>query len=236
VIRTENRYLDTLARGYDEIEEGDYIVLHVSDNGNGISPVDLEKIFEPFYTKKVMGRNGTGLGLTIVWGAVKDHHGYIDVRSVEGEGSTFSLYFPATREWLDNRQQPLSPATYMGRGEFLLVADDVEAQRTLATAMLRKLGYEVASVSSGEEAVAFVKTKKADLVVLDMIMDPGMDGLGTYQRIIEINPGQKAVIVSGFSETELVNKAQALGAGTYVRKPYVMEKLGQAIRSELDKR
>jgi len=236
VIHTENRYLDALARGYDEIEEGDYIVLHVSDNGKGISPVDREKIFEPFYTKKVMGRNGTGLGLTVVWGAVKDHKGYIDVRSVEGEGSTFTLYFPATREGLDNRRQPLSPATYMGRGEFLLVVDDVEAQRTLATAMLRKLGYEVASVSSGEEAVAFVKTKKVDLVVLDMIMAPGMDGLDTYQRIVEINPGQKAVIVSGFSETERVNRAQALGAGSYVRKPYVMEKLGQAIRSELDKR
>lgn len=236
LIRTANRYLDKPVRSYDDIEEGDYIVLQVSDNGKGISPVDLEKIFEPFYTKKVMGRSGTGLGLTVVWGAVKDHNGYIDVESVEGEGSTFTLYFPVTREELGARRQPLSPETYMGRGEFLLVVDDVEAQRRLAAAMLGKLGYEVASVSSGEEAVAFVKTRKADLVVLDMIMDPGMDGLDTYQRIVEIHPGQKAVIVSGFSETERVSKAQALGAGPYVRKPYVMGKLGQAVRSELDKR
>ncbi len=236
LIRTANRYLDKPIRSYDDIEEGDYIVLQVSDDGKGISPVDLEKIFEPFYTKKVMGRSGTGLGLTVVWGAVKDHNGYIDVRSVEGEGSTFTLYFPVTREGLETRQRPLSPTMYSGRGEFLLVVDDVDAQRKLATVMLGKLGYAVASVSSGEEAVAFVKAKKVDLVVLDMIMDPGMDGLDTYRRIIEINPGQKAVIVSGFSETERVNKAQALGAGTYVRKPYVMEKLGQAIRSELDKR
>ncbi len=235
LIHTENHYLDKPLRSYDDIEEGDYIVLRVSDNGKGISPADLGKIFEPFYTRKVMGRSGTGLGLTVVWGTVKDHHGYIDAQSVEGEGSTFTLYFPVTREGLNTPREPTSPATYMGKGEFLLVVDDVEAQRTLATAMLRKLGYEVASVSSGEEAVAFVRTKKADLIVLDMIMDPGMDGLDTYQRIAEIHPGQKAVIVSGFSETERVGKAQALGAGSYVRKPYVMEKIGQAIRSELDK-
>ena len=115
------------------------------------------------------------------------------------------------------------------------MVDDVKEQRELATAMLSRLGYRVSAVSSGEEAVAYLKTNRVDLLVLDMIMDPGMDGLETYQRVLEINPKQKAIIVSGFSETDRVKKAQELGAGAYVRKPYIREKIGLAIRRELDK-
>jgi PAS domain S-box-containing protein len=234
-ILTENRYLDQPITGYEDIREGEYVVLGVSDNGKGISVGDIGKIFEPFYTKKVMGRSGTGLGLAVVWGTVKDHHGYIDVRSEEGKGSTFTLYFPVTREEMLRDQKVVSAEAYMGRGESILVVDDVKEQRELATAMLSRLGYQVHSVSSGNEAVIYFKTNRVDLLVLDMIMDPGIDGLETYQRIVEINPNQKAIIVSGFSETDRVKKAQELGAGAYVRKPYILEKIGLAIRRELDK-
>ena len=196
---------------------------------------DIGKIFEPFYTKKVMGRSGTGLGLAVVWGTVKDHDGYIDVQSEEGKGSTFTLYFPVTREESVSDQKVVSPESYMGRGESILVVDDVKEQRELATTMLSSLGYRVSAVSGGEEALAYLKTNKVDLMVLDMIMDPGMDGLETYQRVLEINPKQKAIIVSGFSETDRVKKAQELGAGAYVRKPYIREKIGLAIKRELDK-
>ena len=102
--------------------------------------------------------------------------------------------------------------------------------------MLRGLGYRVSSVSSGEEAVTYLKANRVDLLVLDLIMDRWMDGLETYQRVLEINPKQKAIIVSGFSESERVNAAQALGAGAYVRKPYVIEKIGLAVRKELDRK
>ena len=234
-IRTENCYLDRPVRGYDTILEGDYVVLTVTDNGKGISPADLGKIFEPFYTKKVMGRSGTGLGLAVVWGTVKDHGGYIDVRSDEGKGSTFTIYFPVTREELTRDQQKISPEQYLGKGESILVVDDVEGQRELAVSMLTRLGYRVDAVSSGEEAVAYLKSNKVDLLVLDMIMEPGIDGLETYQRVLEIHPKQKAVIVSGFSETDRVKKAQSLGAGAYVKKPYVLERLGLAIKRELDR-
>jgi PAS domain S-box-containing protein len=149
-IRTENRYLDKPIRGYDEIREGDYVVLTVSDNGKGISAMDIEKIFEPFYTKKVMGRSGTGLGLAVVWGTVKDHNGYIDVQSEDGKGSTFTIYFPATREELPSDQEKISPEHYMGRGESILVVDDVKEQREVATSLLTRLGYKVHAVSSGE--------------------------------------------------------------------------------------
>jgi two-component system cell cycle sensor histidine kinase/response regulator CckA len=235
-IWTENRYLDKAVRGYDQVNEGDYVVLSVSDTGRGIPAADLNKIFEPFYTKKKMGRSGTGLGLAIVWGTVKDHEGYIDVQSAEEKGTTFTLYFPVTREKMSDETKKIPVDEYMGHGESVLVVDDVEEQRMVATALLMELGYRVHAVSSGEKAVDYLRESKADILILDMIMDPGIDGLETYQRILEIKPHQKAIIVSGFSETDRVKEAQKLGAGAYVKKPYVTEKIGIAIRDELNRK
>jgi PAS domain S-box-containing protein len=235
-IRTENRYLDKTMRGYDAVKEGDYAVLMVSDTGMGIPVEDRERIFEPFYTKKTMGRSGTGLGLTIVWGTVKDHNGYIDVQTEVGQGTTFTLYFPVTREELIAQQQKAPIERYMGKGESVLVIDDIAEQRDVAAGLLTRLGYVVHVISSGEEALRYLRSNKADLLVLDMIMTPGIDGLETYQRVLEINPKQKAILVSGFSETDRVKKAQKLGAGAYVKKPYMMEKIGIAVRDELDRK
>jgi PAS domain S-box-containing protein len=234
-IRTENRYLDTAIRGYDEIKEGDYVVLTVSDTGMGIPAESKEKIFEPFYTKKTMGRSGTGLGLSIVWGTVKDHNGHIDVHTEVGEGTTFTLYFPATREELTTPQQKVPIERYMGKGESVLVVDDITEQREVASALLKKLGYKVHAVSSGEEAVEYLKENKVDILLLDMIMTPGMDGLDTYRSLLKLHPKQKAIIVSGFSETYRVEAARTLGAGAYVKKPYVLETLGLVIRDELNR-
>jgi CheY-like chemotaxis protein len=236
IVRTENRHLDRPVSGYDTIVPGDYVLLRVEDTGHGIAETDLRKIFEPFYTKKVMGRSGTGLGLAVVWGTVADHGGYIDVRSHEGQGSCFSLYFPATAERIESGEGDEPAERLQGGGESILVVDDVEGQRELARTMLERLGYQVSLAASGEEAVAWMQAgHHADLVVLDMIMDPGMDGLATFQRLREINPAQKAVIVSGYSETERVRTAQELGAGAYVRKPYLFNTLGAAVRAELDR-
>ncbi|MCB2182099.1 MAG: response regulator [Desulfobulbaceae bacterium] len=232
-IKTANCYLDKPIHGYDKVRKGDYVVLSVSDTGEGICAADLKRIFEPFYTKKVMGRSGTGLGLAVVWGTVKDHHGYINIQSEQGKGSTFTLYFPVTREGISPEAVPVSMSEYMGNGESILVVDDVSEQRDLAVRMLRALNYNVSSVSSGEEAITCLTEHHVDLMVLDMIMEPGMDGLDTYTRVIEIFPKQKAIIVSGFSESDRVHDVQALGAGAYVRKPYVIEKLGLAVRAEL---
>ncbi|MBT3257694.1 MAG: transporter substrate-binding domain-containing protein [Deltaproteobacteria bacterium] len=233
-VSTENRYIDRPIRGYDDVKEGDYVVLTVTDTGTGISPDDMEKIFEPFYTKKKMGRSGTGLGMAVVWGTVKDHNGYIHARSTEGKGTTFTLYFPLTRKSLEERSD-ISLKDYMGKGEAILIVDDVEEQRKIASGMLKELGYSVVSVPSGEEAVEYLKTHKADLLVLDMIMDPGMDGLDTYRKIIEIHPEQKAIIASGFSETDRAKELQHLGARAYIRKPFLLEKIGLAVKEELAK-
>ncbi len=236
VIKTANRYLDKPIEGYDVVREGDYVILAVSDTGEGIPASDIKRIFEPFYTKKFMGKSGTGLGLSIVWGTVKDHNGYINVESEVGKGTTFTLYFPVTRSEISREVLPASMSEYMGSGEAVLVVDDIKEQRELAALMLKKLNYNVTSVCSGEEALAYMKNNRADIMVLDMIMDPGIDGLDTYRGILEHHPGQKAVIVSGFSESERVAEAQKLGAGVYVKKPYIMERLGLAIKEELERR
>ena len=233
-ISTENRYVDRPIGGYDNVKEGDYVVLIISDTGTGISPDDMEKIFEPFYTKKKMGRSGTGLGMAVVWGTVKDHNGYIHVQSTEGIGTDFTLYFPVTRKSLEEKSE-ISLKDCMGNGEAILVVDDVEEQRETASGMLKELGYSVVSVPSGEEAVEYLRTHKIDLLVLDMIMDPGMDGLDTYKKVLELHSEQKALIASGFSETDRVKEIQGLGAGAYIKKPFLLEKIGIAVKKELEK-
>ncbi len=233
-ISTMNRYVDRPLRGYDDVNIGEYVVLSVSDEGSGISPDDLERIFEPFYTRKIMGRSGTGLGLAVVWNVVQDHKGYIDVTTNES-GTTFELYFPVTREEISDQELVIPIKDYKGAGETILVVDDMASQREISCMMLDTLGYKTKAVSSGEEAVEYLKKNTIDLILLDMIMDPGIDGLDAYRKIIEIHPGQKAIIASGFSETDRVRKAQKLGAGKYIKKPYTPENIGIAVRAELDK-
>jgi PAS domain S-box-containing protein len=234
-ILSENRHIDKIIYGFDDISIGDYATLTVKDTGIGISPEDIERIFEPFYTKKTMGRSGTGLGMAVVWGTVKDHRGYIDINSMEGQGTEITLYFPVTRKEFYPEPEIASIQELMGKGEEILVVDDIEAQRLIAAEMLKKLGYQVMTVSSGEEAVAYVDDHMPDLLVLDMIMEPGMDGLDTYREILKICPGQKSIIASGYSESVRVKEALQLGAGTYIKKPYLLEKIGRAIKLELER-
>jgi CheY-like chemotaxis protein len=194
----------------------------------------MERIFEPFYTKKSMGRSGTGLGMAVVWGTVKDHRGYIDIKSQEGKGTAITLYFPVTRQELDKTTDFYDIEAIKGKGESILIVDDIADQRQIASEMLEKLGYTVKAVESGEAAVDYLANHRVDLIVLDMIMDPGIDGLETYQKILQIHPGQKTIIASGYSESERVKEAQRIGAGIYIKKPYLIEKFGRAVKAELN--
>jgi len=235
-LSTQNTYINSVENGFAVLKEADYVVFTVADTGIGISKKDQDKIFEPFYTKKELGRSGSGLGMAVVWGTVEDHHGYIDVKSSKGKGTTFTIYFPATRKKLQGDEQvPVSVDEYRGKGEKILVVDDLVTQRDIASEILSELGYAVDTVSSGEDAIEYMKTHTADLLMLDMIMLPGMNGLETYEKILEHHPDQKAIIASGFSETGLVKKAQGLGVGAFIRKPYTLEKIGLAIKAELGK-
>ena len=196
VLSTRNQYIDSPVSGYDDIKEGDYVTFMVSDSGTGISPEDIGKIFEPFYTKKRMGRSGTGLGMSVVWGTVKDHQGYIDVRSEEGNGTTFTLFFPATRQALLENLPKTAIVEYTGKGESILVIDDVEQQREMAVEMLRQLRYSVDSVPSGEEALEYLQKQTVDLILLDMIMDHWNGWSGHISE----NPGNSSGTKSGHSK------------------------------------
>lgn len=231
-VSTRNQYVDKPVAQNQYMAKGEYVVLTVADSGAGITAKDMEHIFEPFYTKKGMGRSGTGLGLAIVWNTVHDHGGAGTIDSSE-KGTIFELYFPSVREEVLDIADSVELADLKGNGERVLVVDDEQQQCDIATQMLTLLGYQVDSVSSGEEAVEFVKKQEVDLLVLDMIMDPGINGRHTYEQIIEICPGQKAIVASGFSESEDVKRTQDLGAGLFIRKPYTMYQLGLAVKQVL---
>jgi two-component system cell cycle sensor histidine kinase/response regulator CckA len=233
-ISTSNQYIDRPIKGYEDVQEGDYVVLSVTDSGMGISREDLPRIFEPFYTKKVMGRSGTGLGMPVVLGTVKDHNGYIDIQSAVGEGTRCNLYFPVTKQEQIHNKTTHSLEAFRGK-ETILVIDDIQEQREIANEILSWLGYSVTTLSSGEEAIEYMQKNSADLLILDMIMDPGIDGMETYKRILEFHPGQKAIIASGFSETGRVKEAQKLGTSAYLKKPYSLQNIGKAVRAVLDR-
>jgi len=232
-IATRACYLDQPHMGFEVVPQGEYAIMEISDAGIGIAPSDLNRIFDPFYTKKAMGRSGTGLGMSVIWGTVKDHEGFIDVATAESRGTTFTVYFPVSRKEIDVSLN-VCIDDYLGKGESILIVDDSEEQRELVKRMMTRIGYVVDTAASGVEAVKRVQSTPFDILILDMIMPPGIDGLETYRQILEIVPGQKAIIASGYSRTESVQEAQQLGAGRYIKKPFTLEKIGLAVRNELN--
>ena len=232
IISTRNECINENKALEYEIKAGEYVVLCVEDTGSGIPEENLPHIFEPFYTKKVMGRSGTGLGLTVVWNTVQDHDSKITVSSDE-TGTCFTMYFPLSKEKIaaakeSGRQEETSEA-----GGVILIVDDEPQLRDLAARILRSLGYTVDSVCSGELALKYLSEKQADLILIDMQMDPGMNGYETYREIIKISPGQKAIIVSGYSDSADVKAAIKLGANGFIKKPYSLDELRRAVRSAL---
>jgi len=189
-------------------------------------------MFDPFYsTKTADKRRGSGLGLSVVHAVMEDHGGYIDIQTKPGQGTSFYLYFPITRELVET---PTSD-NIIGGTENILVVDDDALQREVALNLLIKLGYKAIAVESGEKAIEYLKENSLDLIILDMIMPDGIDGVETYKRALEINPEQKAIIVSGYAETEQVNLAMKLGADSFIRKPLTLKAVARAVRQELEK-
>ncbi len=230
-IRTNNQYVDLPIQGYETIAEGEYAVLTIEDNGPGISNEDIHHIFDPFYSKKKLGRSGTGLGLTVVRNTVSRHDGFIDVES-GGQGTTFKLYFPITRE-KEKTTPEQNLRSFYGKGETILVVDDKANQRDIACRILNRLGYQASSVPSGEAAIEYTREHTIDLLMLDMIMDPGINGRETYQRILQNAPHQKAIVVSGYALNEEADQARKLGISQFLAKPYSISSLGKAIKNEI---
>jgi two-component system cell cycle sensor histidine kinase/response regulator CckA len=232
-ITTENRYIDTPISGYKTVVEGDYVVLTVQDDGNGISSQDMPRIFEPFYSRKVLGQSGSGLGMAIVWNTVKDHQGYIEVESFQNKGTILKVYFPATERVLLSSDKQEADNFPKGQGQAVLVVDDIEEQREIAGSMLKYLNYSVDVAISGEAALETLKHKQYDLILLDMIMEPGIDGLETYRKITDINPTQKVILVSGYSDPSRLDSLKELGLRRYIRKPYTLKVLSENVHTTL---
>ncbi|MBU1566288.1 MAG: response regulator [Proteobacteria bacterium] len=233
VVSTRNQYCETPLVDHPEMHQGEYAVLSVADNGTGIPKESLERIFEPFFSRKVIGRSGTGLGLAVIWNTVQDHKGGITVKSGK-DGTTFELYFPATRDDLEILPDSIDIKEYQGKGEKILVVDDDGGQRSIATQILSRLNYRNHAVESGEEALLYLSTEKADLVILDMIMSPGMNGCQTFNKILEMHPRQKAIITSGYSESKDVQEALSLGVRKFLKKPYLVETLAMILKDTLE--
>ena len=234
LIRTMNIEFTEDFFGYEPVPAGKYVCIRVEDSGVGLAEKDMKRIFEPFYSKKSLGKSGTGLGMTVIWATIKDHLGYLDISSAEGVGTKISIYLPVSSGEIFQADKRIVIEDYVG-DECILVVDDIPEQLEIATNMLKKLGYEVLTAKSGEEAVEIYGRQPVDLVVLDMIMPGGMDGLETYESLQSLNPDVRAIIASGHSETARVVRLQELGAGAYIQKPYTLEGLGVAVRSELER-
>ncbi len=233
VIHTTTQILDESMEPCKVVKPGEFIRLSIKDTGIGIRKQDQIKIFEPFYTNKKMGKSGTGLGMALVWGTVKDHEGYIEIKSKINRGSTFILYFPATKENVVVYEKPVNDSLIQGKKESILVVDDLEDQLFFAKSILESSNYIVHCVLGGEKAVEYLKDNTVDLIILDMNMDPGINGLETYTEIIKTHPGQKAIITTGFSDEKLLSDAQKLGIHFHINKPYSLFKLGDAVRAAL---
>lgn len=237
-ISTERRRVQQMVGIFEQGEPGEYAVIKVSDTGPGMTPSQLERVFEPFYsTRNAKKTTARGLGLTLVYRIVKDHGGYIKAESMPGRGTTFEVFFPITAA----EPEKAAEVDDLSGTETVLVVDDHPEQRKVAAALLDSLGYKVLTAESGRAAVKLFEQYLAqgepfpDVVILDMILADDFDGLETYRRLLQIRPGQKAVVVSGFAETERIVQARRLGAGQFVQKPYSLETLARAVRAELDR-
>ena len=213
---------------------GNYVLLTVRDTGMGMDKKTQDRVFDPFFTTKDMGK-GTGLGLASVYGIIKAHGGYIDVKSKKGHGTTFCIYLPASKKRVEKTAKGAEKITE-GDGTILLV-DDEEMILDVSVQLLKILGYKVIEAKGGKEAVDIYRQAKdkIDMVLLDMVM-PDMGGGKAYDLMKEINPNVKVLLSSGYSidgqATEILNR----GCDGFIQKPFSMKRLSQRIREILDKK
>jgi len=230
-IKTENVRISDFLGKFTKIPGGEYVKLSISDTGSGIPTEILPRIFEPFFTSKVSDKQrGSGLGLSVVHAVVEDHDAFIDWDSAPDQGASFFIYFPVS----SNSISEVTGMHIVGGDENILVIDDDTLQRGVTRNLLEKLGYSVESVSSGEKGIEYLKSNARDLIILDMIMPDGMDGTETYKNILKFKPDQKAIVVSGFADSEKVESVLKLGVNTFLRKPLTLRALALAVRKEFD--
>lgn len=231
-LETENAFSDEEQALSYNVKPGKYVKTTVRDTGAGMDEKTKERIFEPFFTTKTMGR-GTGLGLATVYGIIKGHRGIINVYSKPGQGTTFTIYLPASAK--EVVEEKTSPGIITMGTESILLVDDEEIVLEVSKRLLESLGYQVHAAAGGQEAIAVYmeKIKKIDLVILDMIM-PGLSGGETFDRLREINRKVKVLLSSGYSINGQAQDILNRGCNGFLQKPFTLQKLSIKIRKMLD--
>jgi CheY-like chemotaxis protein len=210
------------------LRPGQYVRISVRDTGSGMDSATLERIFDPFFTTQAPGQ-GTGLGLSVVHGIVKDHDGAVAVYSEPGKGSVFHLYFPAAPAPATQPAQPVATAP-RGHGEHLLYVDDEEALVMLASRSLGKLGYKVTGHSNPARALqVFSENPHQFAAVITDLSMPGMSGADLARRVIEIRPDIPVVMTSGYLRPEDEEEARGIGVRELILKPDTIEELAKAL-------
>ncbi|MBW2437028.1 MAG: PAS domain S-box protein [Deltaproteobacteria bacterium] len=236
-LKTENVVLgaDFINSQPYQVEAGDYIKITVTDTGIGIDKDTQVRIFEPFFTTKEMGR-GTGLGLASVYGIIKNHGGYINVYSEVGQGTTFTIYLPASVKSIQPEAKTVAPTVVTGNGTILFV-DDEKMIIDVGQELLQELGYDVLTASNGQDAIEIYRQKSAqiDLVIMDLIM-PGLSGGETFDRLKKINSQVKVLLSSGYSINGQAAKILERGCDGFIQKPFNLNQLSEKIQGIISKK
>lgn len=233
-VQTENVILDENHSKAFEFKPGNYVKISVADTGVGMDAATRQRIFDPFFTTKEISR-GTGLGLASVYGIIKNHGGFIDVKSVKGEGAVFDIYLPASeREVIKKKEKEQE---VIKGSETVLLVDDEDIIIDVGKELLATLGYRALIANNGTDAIKICEEKKdhIDMVILDMIM-PGMDGGETYDKLKKVNPDLKILLSSGYSIHGQAAEILERGCDGFIQKPFDMRNMSQKIREVLDNR
>jgi len=234
IIETTNVTLDILySDEHHQIDPGEYVLLTISDTGTGIDRETIENIFDPFYTTKPHGM-GTGLGLSTVYGIVRQHRGHIHVYSEPGKGSSFKIYFPREKEEISNINTDRTTAEIVSGDETILLVEDETMVREMTARVLQSIGYSIIEASSAEEALKKAGTYNGTLHLLltDIIMQD-MNGIDLYQRISAKRPGLKVLFMSGYNPDLLDSLDLLVSTENYIQKPFSIKILSKKIKSIL---
>jgi CheY-like chemotaxis protein len=234
-IETANVVLDeAYAKANLEAVPGAYVLIAVSDTGTGIPASVIDRVFEPFFTTKEIGR-GTGLGLSMVYGFVKQSNGHVKVYSEEGHGTTVRIYLPCAVEKTDEAVAPQADANIVGGNETILVVEDDALVRAQAEALLVDLGYAVKTATNAAEALAQVRHGAAfDLLFTDVMLPPGLSGRELADAIAKQRPSLKVLYTSGYSENAIMHHGRLDPGVLLLAKPYRRAELARMIRAALD--
>jgi len=224
-----------MATGPIEAKAGRFIRLSVTDEGCGMDESTLQRIFEPFFTTKAVG-HGTGLGLATVYGIVQQHHGWIEVESTVGVGTTFKIYLPGREQLTPLRLEADVPRPSPGRGETVLVAEDEPGVRAVVVRTLQKNGYQVIAAANGPEAIQQWQAHdgKIDLLLTDMVMPQGMNGLELAEILREERPALKILICTGYSQALATEQFGSSTPIKVLRKPFSSARLLSMVRECLE--